>query len=367
MRRLIAVVTALLTIAWPAPPAAAAPPDLGTKVMRSGLDVPWDIAFAPDGKMLVTERAGRIRVYASRRKGAALLNTRTIARVRAESESGLMGLAVTRKAGKTFVFACASRTTKRGWRNQVIRFTMGAKGGIKYDRIVLGKMKANRIHNGCALEMGPDGKLWVSMGDANTLSAPQDRNRHNGKILRINTDGTIPDNNPFRGSPVYATGFRNPQGIAFYPGTRRAYAIEHGPDVEDEVNRIRPGRNYGWPCWAGPSTRGPVSSGCGPASDYKKPAWSSGGSTLATSNGAFMRGDNWRGWRNNLFVATLKESDLRRFTLGPKGAKATLRPTLFNGRWGRLRAAVSTPNGKALFLTTSNGGGNDRIIRVRGR
>ena len=367
MRRTLLTIGIVLAVVLPATPATAAAPALSTTTIKDNLDHPWDLAFAEDGRMLVTERAGRVRVYAGNKRGSNLLHTETIPGVRAEGESGLMGIAVTRKAGKNFVFVCASRDTSKGWRNQVLRYTLGSRNRLRFDRIVLGKMRANSIHNGCAVEVGPDGKVWVGMGDANDLSAPQDPGRRNGKILRINTDGSIPDDNPFAGSPVYALGFRNPQGIAFVPGTRRAYAIEHGPDVHDEINRLRSGRNYGWPCYAGRETGGPASSGCGSADDYKAPAWSSGGSTLATSGGVFVQGDNWRGWRGDLFVPTLKESDLRRFELSPRGGTATLKPTLFDGRFGRLRAAVATRRGRALFVTTSNGGGNDRIIRIRPR
>jgi glucose/arabinose dehydrogenase len=362
MRRLVLVVVAALVVS--AQPATATPPPLRTATVQDELSVPWDVAFAPSGKMLVTERPGRIRVFADRSKNAVLVHTREVPNVRAEGEAGLMGIAITRKVGKTFVFVCASRTTRRGWRNQVLRYTLGSRGVLRFDRRVLGKMKANTFHNGCAVEMGPDGKVWVSMGDAGDLATPQDRGRRNGKILRINTDGSIPDDNPIDGSPVYARGFRNPQGIAFRPGSRRPFVVDHGPDVHDEINRVRPGRNYGWPCWVGPDHPGPSSSGCGGASSYRPPIWSSGGSTIATSNGAFATGDRWRDWRRDFFVATLKESDLRRFTVNRVGDNAVNRSTLFNGRWGRLRAVVPAPGGQALYLTTSNGG-NDRVIRVR--
>ncbi len=365
MRRLVAVVTVLAALAVPAPPVAAAPPQLTARVVQSGLSFPWDVAFTRGGKMVVTLRGGEVRVYAGAARGARVLSRLTVPRVRADGEAGVMGVAVTRRNDRTLMFVCASRQLDVGWRNQVLRYVMTSTGRLRRGRAILGGMRAATIHNGCAVEVGPDGKLWVSMGDAGDLSLPQSRSSRNGKLLRVNLDGSIPADNPFRGSPVYAMGVRNPQGIAFYPGTRRAYSIEHGPDVHDEVNRIVAGGNYGWPCWTGRSTPGPRRTGCRAASAYRPPAWSSGTTgTLATSNGVFMGGTNWRSWRNNLFVATLKERDVRRFVLNDTGTRADPRGILFDGRWGRLRAAVSSRDGRSLYLTTSNGGGTDRIIRV---
>ena len=369
MRRAVAVFTVLASLLLPAPPAAAAAPSLSASTIRAGLTHPWDVAFAPDGKMLVTERPGRIRVYSRRLSTGKLLNTRHVSGVRAEGEAGVMGIAVRRSGTKTFVFVCASRQVDAGWRNQVLRYTLGSGGALRYDRVVLGGMLASGNHNGCAVQVGPDNKLWVSMGDAERPWLAQNRSSRNGKILRVNLNGTIPSGNPFPGSPVYAMGLRNPQGIAFAPGTNRAYSIEHGPDVHDEINRLRPGRNYGWPCWTGASTRGPGSSGCRSASQYAKPAWSSGSSgTLATSNGVFMKGTNWGSWAGDLFVATLRETDVRRLQPLDDGTRMEQRsPVLFDGRWGRLRAAARPPDANVLYLTTSNGDGNDRIIRVLAR
>ncbi len=230
-------------------------------------------------------------------------------------------------------------------------------------------MRANFTHNGCAVEYGPDGKLWVSMGDAGDLSLPQRLGRLNGKILRMNTDGSVPADNPFSGSRVYSRGHRNPQGIAFRPRTGRAYAVEHGPDVHDEINRLRAGGNYGWPCWTGTNTPGPGGSdNCRSASSYDTPAWSSGSSTIATSGAAFVRGPNWEAYRGDLFVATLKESDARRFEIRQRGRVAVPQSTLFNGRFGRLRAMVRGPGrNHSLYTTTSNGNGDDKVVRLTTR
>jgi glucose/arabinose dehydrogenase len=366
-RRFATLLALLAGLLLPVSPAAAAAPSLATTTIRSGLSNPWDIAFAPDGKMLVTERPGRIRVYRSGAKGAPLLHTTTVPNVRSEGESGLMGIAALRRDGVQYVIVCASRQVKAGWRNQVLRYRLFSGGRLTFQKVLLGGMRANTFHNGCAVEIGPDGKVWISMGDAGIHALAQSRSSRNGKILRIKYGGRVPSDNPFSGSPVYALGFRNPQGIAFHPRTHRAYSIEHGPEVNDEINLLRAGRNYGWPCWTGASTPGLGASGCKAASEYRKPAWASGGSTLATSGGTFVFGSAWAGWRNDLFVATLKQADLRRFHISDSGYTASQQSVLFNERWGRLRASVVTPSGRALYLTTSNGGGTDRVIRVRPR
>lgn len=366
MRRRTALAAPLLCallLTGPAPASAAAP-ELAATTIHSGLTIPWDVAFAPDGEMLVTERPGRVRVYAGRKPGARLLSTHTISNVRAEGESGVMGIAALRKAGKVMVFVCASRQYDGTWRNQVIRYEL-RDGRLSFDRyVVRGGIQANTIHNGCAVEIGPDGKVWVGTGDAANPSLAQDRGSLNGKVLRMNTDGSVPHDNPISGSRVYTLGHRNVQGIAFRPGTRRAYAVEHGPERDDEINRLLAGRNYGWPCYTG---RGSAysTSGCRSADEYSNPVWTSGSPTLATSGAAFVTGDRWQRYRDDLFVSTLKESDVRRFTF-PDPRTARHREIFYNGSFGRLRAAVASPGGGALFVTTSNGS-NDRVIRIRPR
>lgn len=364
MRRTTLVLVVVLALVMHAVPASAASPSLRVRTVQSGLTVPWDVAFAPSGEMLVTERPGRIRVYESHALGARLVHTRTVADVRAEGESGLMGIAVTRKVGKTMVFTCASRQVDGEWRNQVLRWYLRADSTLRFDRVIVDGMRANSNHDGCPVEVGPDGKVWIGMGDAGDVTLAQDRRSLNGKILRVNTDGSLPGDNPFRGSRVYALGLRNPQGIAFRPDGR-AYFIEHGPDRDDEINLSYPGGNYGWPCYTGMRNQGPRSSGCGSAGDYLGPTWTSGSPTLATSGAAFVTGPNWQSWRGDLFVANLKESDLRRFELNRTGGTLYQRNVRYDDRFGRLRGVIKGPGrNHALFITTSNGS-EDRVLRVR--
>jgi glucose/arabinose dehydrogenase len=333
-------------------------------VIQDGLEHPWDIAFADDGRMVVTERIGRVRVYAGPQPNADLLHTAVIPDVRAELESGLMGVAM----DGTSVFVCATRGPDDDpdtWRVELLRATLAADGSLSaFDPLPLGETTGGPRHQGCAVEVDPDGSIWLTVGDANLPAGQnpaQDPGRLNGKILRIRADGGVPADNPIAAeSPVYSLGHRNPQGLAFAPDGR-VFALEHGTDENDEINLILPGGNYGYPCFTGADDPGPIPDGCGPATEYLPPAWASGAPTLATSGAAFLVGGGWREWEGDLVVATLKEEDLRRFTIASDGS-ATEVETLLDGRFGRLRAAVIGPDG-ALYVSSSNGDG-DRIIRV---
>ena len=346
--------------------AAAAAPSLTTATIAAGLQIPWDVGFLPDGRMLVTERPGRVRIYDSGTPGAALLQTVTIPDVWAVGEAGLMGIAVDVDfASNQFVYVCASREYAGTRKNEVLRYTLASTGQWVNAVILIGGMAAANIHNGCALEMDRFGMLWITMGDAADESRAQNRNSLNGKVLRIDRAGGVPGDNPMiAGSrnAVYSMGHRNPQGIAFRPGTDQVYIAEHGPELNDEINLISAGGNYGWPCYTGSGT--PYhDSGCAPASTFNNPVWSSGGSTIATSGAAFTNGAQWQDFNGHLWVSQLKERDVRRFALDTPGTGlAAPIQTLFDGSWGRLRGMVSGPGGQ-LYVTTSNGN-NDQVIRI---
>jgi glucose/arabinose dehydrogenase len=371
-RRLVSLVIAIVALSMLIPTATVAAPTVAAQVVQDGLVIPWDVAFAPDGQMFVSERPGRIRVYSSGTKNAPLLATTTISGVRAEGESGVMGIATHRNFEQhRWLYVCASRTYQGQWLNQVLRYRVRNNWTLEFDKYIIRLgMLANTIHNGCAVEHGPDGKIWVSMGDAALPARAQDPDLLNGKILRVTTSGGIPSGNPVwpgnsQPSRVWSIGHRNPQGIAFAPGTNLVYAPEHGPDRDDEINWIRKGRNYGWPCVTGTNNSYlPGTPGCpGGTSAFSLPAWSSEGPTLAVSNGVFFNGLKWDTWRGHLVVATLKHTDLRRFSFAGGPNQGFQRAFMFNGTWGRLRATVLGP-GSQLFVTTSNGS-NDKVIRIR--
>jgi glucose/arabinose dehydrogenase len=349
----------------PEPPARG---DLTVTVVQAGLSVPWDIAFAPDGRMLVTERSGAIRVYESGEPNAGLIEQVSVPDLRPRGESGLMGIAVDMDFGQNpFVYVCASRDPDgedgpAQWVNQLLRYNLGEDSTLEFDSVLFEQPpRANRQHNGCALEMDSDRKIWMTVGDALKAAAniPQDPTSLNGKILRINADGSVPGDNPvFEGTAaptmVYSLGHRNPQGIAFHPESGHLYATEHGTGINDEINRIVPGGNYGWPCYTGVDGEGqPDVTDCPPHSAFRPPAWASGEPTLAVSGSTFLSGDLWGDWQNSFVVACLKERDLRRFVVSADGETVEMADVLLNEQFGRLRAAVLAPDG-ALYVTTSN-------------
>jgi len=332
-------------------------PVLTDTVIQSGLSVPWDLAFAPDGRLFVTERMGTILMFESSKPNAKQLASLRVPDIHSMGEAGLMGITIDPAfASNGFVYVCASRMDGADWRNQVLRYKATAEAMTFDGYVIRTGMQAASIHDGCRLAFGPDGKLWVTMGENGTGRLAQDPNTLNGKVLRTNSDGTVPDDNPIlpgaaKRTYAYTMGNRNPQGLAFQPGTGLPFEVEHGATTNDEINVLVPGKNYGWPEQEGPG---------GVARGFIDPMWTSGTVTYAASGAAFVTGDRWGSWSGSLFIATLKEQDLRRFEV--TGTTVVPKEVLYDQKYGRLRSIVLGPDG-ALYLTTSNGSG-DRIVRV---
>ena len=346
--------------------AATEPPALTVRTLLSGLTIPWDLAFTPDGAMLVTERSGTLR---------SRLPDGRMQRVSADfsdlfvrSEAGLMGIAVDPSfASNRRFYTCQAHS---GPEVQVIAWTIDAAYGAAVrvaDPLVGGiplRAQFGR-HGGCRLGFGPDGYLWITTGDAETASVPQDLASLGGKVLRVDAStGAAAPGNPF-GTRVYSYGHRNPQGLAFRPNTTQVWVVEHGPAWDDEINLLVSGGNYGWAPGPGYSQRVPMTD-LQAFPQAIEARWSSGYPAIATSGAAFLEGAGWGAWNGRLAVASLKDSSLRVFEFDAAGAllSETLAVEL-DGAYGRLRSPVPGPGG-ALYLTTSNGGGRDRVLQVFG-
>jgi glucose/arabinose dehydrogenase len=327
-----------------APPATSTAEQSGTvRVLARDLRVPWGVAFLPGGDALVSERTtGRIlRVPAA--GGAAREVMRLDGVDTGAGEGGLLGVAVSPDyARDRLVYAYVTSADD----NRVVRFRLG--GSVAP---VLTGLDRAPIHDGGRIAFGPDGMLYVGTGDAGNGELAQDPESLNGKILRMRPDGGAPADNPFRGSLVWSVGHRNVQGLA-WDADGRLWEAELGQDAFDEVNLIRPGRNYGWPRVEG---RGDTAGG-----RYTNPVLTWRTSDSSPSGAAIVG--------STLYVGALRGERLWRVPLD--GASAGTPESMLEGEYGRLRTVVRAPDG-ALWVTTSNRDGrgslaadDDRILRV---
>lgn len=392
MTVLLLTVAAFVAACAPTPPeppptTSSVPPSgqeapVGFEVteVAGGLDHPWDIGFLPDGQALVTERSGRLRLLSSGKPGAEMRTVRAdFSDVYAVGEGGLMGIAIHPDFERSREFTTCQTHQVDGEPKDVRLVTWRlAEDGSSAQRVkplVTGlPINESGRHSGCRPVVTKDGALLVGTGDSADPDVAQDKTSLGGKVLRVDLEtGKGLDNNPWAGSGnantrrIVTYGHRNIQGIAVQPGTDRIYTAEHGPDVDDEVNMIEFGRNYGWD----PSQGGTVDSydESVPMTDRDRfphamrAAWTSGDMTDAISGATFLSGEQWGAFDGALAVVALKGSKLILLTIGSEGnAIGRTDPPELDGEYGRLRATRIGPDG-ALYITTDNGE-DDKVLRV---
>jgi aldose sugar dehydrogenase len=320
----------------------------GVQVLAKNLDVPWAIDLSDDGRLFFTERPGRIRVID--KDGMLLPDPAGYINVEQHGESGLLGLALHPNFTENhLLYVYYTYFNGSAVLNQVLMLTEKANKIVE-SKVIIDKIPAADRNDGGRIEFGPDGKLYIATGDARQPELAQDAGSLAGKILRLNPDGSIPEDNPFEGSPVYSYGHRNIQGLAWHPLTGELYASEHGAEGNDEINLIKPGTNYGWPI-----------EDCN-AQKFEKPvvcfnpAIAPAGMTFAASNSL--------GYQNDIILATLKAQHIRLIDLG-----SHIENNILTG-FGRIRDVIEAPNG-SLYVTTSNKDGravpgqdDDKILRI---
>lgn len=332
-------------------------PEQGVRVVAANLEIPWALVFAPDGTLYATERPGRL----VRVRDGTVEKVADIPDVAPVGEGGLLGLALDPRFSENHFLYLYHTYDARGLKNRVVRYRI-TDGGLEDQKILLDAIPGARFHDGGRIAVGPDGNLYVTTGDASNGDLAQRLDSLAGKILRIRSDGTIPADNPFPGSPVYSLGHRNPQGLA-WAADGKLYSTEHGPSgpgancCHDEINIIEAGKNYGWPTKVGSSSS--------PDPSFVSPLGESGARETWAPGGAAVLGDR-------LYFGGLKGETLYVFDLIPPGevfAYANPR-ALFRSQFGRIRDVVRGPDG-ALYFSTSNRDGrgkptsdDDRIIRV---
>lgn len=330
------------------------PVGISDRVLAENLSHPWEIVWGPDNFIWMTERGGRVsRVNPESGVVTPLL---TISDVKAQGEGGLLGMALHPSFGNTpQVFLAYNYQAGAAYREKIVRYTYNGSTLIN-PVILLDNIAASGNHNGCRLLIIGD-KLFITTGDAAEQSLAQDAGSLNGKVLRLNLDGSIPTDNPTAGSPIWTLGHRNAQGLVY--AHDRLFSSEHGPDSDDEINIIEKGRNYGWPNVMGVCDGGEQSF-CS-AKNVQEPikTWTP---TIAPSGIEYYESDQLPQWKHSLLVATLKGSRLVQLKLNASHDGVAETNEFFVNKYGRLRDLCINPDGKVYICTTN--GSNDKIIVV---
>jgi len=325
-----------------------------------GLDKPWDIAWLPDGTVLITERPGRLNVYVDGLdQEPFVIEPDDLV---ANGEGGMLGLEVDpnfESNGYVYVCFCSNAASENDVR--VVRYTLATPDAdevVARDDIVTGMPYSTGRHSGCRPRFGPDGFLWVGTGDAAIGSTPQDDNSLGGKVLRIDRDGDAAPGNP-GGFRWYSKGHRNIQGMAFRSSDDLGMSAEHGPSRDDEINLLIEG-NFGWDPVPGYNESVPMTD-TDAFPNAIEAAWATGSPTLAYSGAEFVEGNRWANWDGALVVATLKAQHLHLYFVDGEGRVTD------GGRFiedqGRLRSPRMGPDG-LLYVTTDGGGSSGEVLRV---
>lgn len=354
-------------------------PALQVDVVAEGLEHGWDIGFLPDGGALVTERAGRIAHLSSTEPGAVLTPVEAdLSGVLASGEGGLLGMVVHPDFTSSREFTVCMNYQEGGdpvdIRLVTWRLSEDARSAERVRDLLTGIPTGGGRHSGCRPTVDADGLLVVGTGDIADGSVPQDLTSLGGKVLRLDlTTGEPAPDNPFVDAAqeaaryVLSYGHRNIQGVTVRPTTGEIYSAEHGPRVNDEVNRIVPGGNYGWDPSQGGTDGGYDESV--PMTDLERfpdavPAiWQTGAMTEALCGATFLEGEQWGALDGALLVTALRGAKAVLLTLDDDGEVAEVSvPEELDDEFGRLRAARLGPDG-AVYVTTSNGE-DDKVLRV---
>ena len=326
-------------------------------VIVQGLNYPWEILWGPDNFIWMTERSGKIsRVNPATGNVSLLL---TVTEVIATGEGGLLGMVLHPDFSATPHVFVAYNYNAGGYKEKIVRYSYNGTSLINPVTIIE-NIAASSIHNGCRLLITPDLKLFITTGDASNQALPQNISSTSGKVLRLNLDGTIPADNPVAGNPYWSFGHRNPQGLVF--ANNILYSCEHGPNTDDEINIIEKGRNYGWPNVPGFCDAGTEQTFC-TANNVREPlkAWTP---TVAVCGLDYYNSDLIPQWKNSLLLVSLKDSRYYQLQLDAAHTAITATTEYFVSSYGRMRDICVSSAGK-VYICTSNGGNNDKIIEVR--
>ena len=326
-------------------------------IIVQGLQFPWEILWGPDNFIWMTERGGKISRVNPATGAVTLLHTVTDAV--STGEGGLLGMVLHPDFSSNPYVYVAYNYNSGGYKEKIVRFTFTGSA-LTSPFPLIENIAASSIHNGSRLLIGPDLKLFATTGDASNTTLPQNTSSVNGKVLRLNLDGSIPADNPVAGNPYWSFGHRNPQGLIF--ANTILYSSEHGPNTDDEVNIIEKGRNYGWPNVPGYCDPGAEQTFC-TANNVKEPikTWTP---TTAACGLDYYNHNLIPQWKNSLLMVALKDARLYQMKLDATYKIIDSTNQYFVSKYGRMRDLCISPEGK-VYICTSNGNNNDRIVVVQ--
>lgn len=332
-------------------------PEMGIKVdvVADNLKVPWAIDFASDGRIFFTERVGNVNVIENGEvKQIMSLGV-------GGGEGGMLGIALDPNFDDNhYIYVYYTYNELLGIKNRLVQYVEW-NNILTDERVLVEGIPGAQYHDGGRIKFGPDGMLYITTGDAGNPDLSQDTKSIAGKILRINSDGTIPDDNPF-GSTVYSIGHRNPQGIA-WDDSGNLVATEHGPSgwigvAHDEINLIVPGANYGWPDVFGDQTQ----------EGLTNPILHSGDDTWAPSGSTFYYGEEMPMFDGKYFSSALRGQHIRIIEFD-ENFNVPFHGELFSGEFGRIRDVTMGPDGLYFMTSNQDGRGNpnlydDKILKI---
>lgn len=317
---------------------------IGYQIDTLGRDlvVPWQIVFLPDNTMLFTERNGKLRIY---RDGKVLDKPAfVIPDIPQRNKTGMLGMVIHPDFIKNrLIYIANDYWQGNRIRLQIIRYEFRNDTLVKRF-VIRDEIHANQNHTGSRLVFGPDRKLYITTGDADEAILSQDLKTLNGKILRLNDDGTIPIDNPFFNNDtarkeIWSYGHRNPQGLVFQPLTGTLFESEHGPTGGDEINIIKKGMNYGWPVIHHQLTHEGMLT---PLAEFTP--------SIGPSEAMFYSGDEFPQLKGKLLVACLRGESILKITLD--NDKIVNQEVILKKQYGRIRSLVTGPDGYIYFSTS---------------
>ncbi len=365
-RFLIAIVLSLLsTGAYTAQVFESEDYKLRVEQLADGLENPWSVEFLPDGRILVSERPGYLRIIS---KGEVSRPVSGLPKIKAFGQGGLLDIAIDPDFEKNqTIYLSYSGPGSGGVSTEVISARL-VDHSLQDMRVIftLAKKTSTGYHFGSRILFDRKGKLYISLGDRGDKDRSQDLDDHAGSLIRINKDGSVPDDNPFIGRSdvlpeIYTYGNRNMQGMDLHPDTGDIWTVEHGPQGGDELNLMQAGVNYGWPVITyGVNYVIGTKIGEGTHKEGMAQPVHHWVPSIATSGLMFYSGDKFPAWKSNAFVSSLKFGQLARLEL--KDNKVVHEERLFDGELGRIRDVKQGPDGYIYMVTDEQ---NGKLLRVR--